>query len=203
MSTERRSREGVPDLSWIVDLQGANRCGFEAVENVIQLCRGGSNEISESALFPVAREAGWVCWEHPEGPRLFHHGYAPLLERFGIRATWHAMDPAPLVHALAAHRVAIATVEMSIVDPAAYGEPCYHAVVVTKHVLDPAGRLVGYVGLDSNFPRQQRYWDAAAFARAADPPPHPSLLITEDPTHGVERIRHYLLRGPRHLEAVR
>jgi hypothetical protein len=55
-----------------------------------------------------------------------------------------------------------------------------HALLLTQVARDQeTGLVVGYVGFDSNYPRQMLQWDAHAFSQAAQfYAPNP-LLITQ------------------------
>ncbi|HEY0038707.1 MAG TPA: hypothetical protein VGB66_18550 [Longimicrobium sp.] len=164
----------------IVDRQQGPTCGFEAVENVVQLFLPAGNNLSNGHLLRAAQRYGALL-QDSTGYLLHTGGYQSLLAEFGIATTWHAFDQPALIAALQENRVAIAVVDAHQIDPRTYPAPqSGHAVVITNFVVDPRGRVVvGYVGVDSNHPGEERWWGARSLQLGAGFPQHLPLLITD------------------------
>jgi hypothetical protein len=176
----------------IADRQRGPTCGLEAVENVIQLFRPARNDLLETHLIPLAARHGTLV-QDPGGFRLETRGYKALLKRFGVAATWHAFDHHTLVAALQQNRVAIAVVDAHTLAPGFYPSPrSWHAVVVTNYVSDKRHvSLLGYVGIDSNFPGEELWWEADDIMLPQGFV-FPSLLITDSPAAWSSTADHYV-----------
>jgi hypothetical protein len=183
---------GLSYIESIVDLQQGPTCGLEAVENVVQMFFPARNDLQDTHLIPLATRSGMMMLDS-DGPWLHPAGYKPLLQAFRIRASWYAFDHGVLVEALRANRVVIAVVDAHQIDCETYPPESGHAVVITNIVLDPSRkRLVGYVGMDSNHPGQERVWDALALEQAARFPDHGPLLITDSPARFPNEAEYYM-----------
>jgi len=186
---------GVSNVQSIVDRQRGPTCGFEAVENVVQLFKPARNDLLETHLIPIAARQG-TLERDPDGVRLEIRGYKALLTTLGVAATWHAFDHKTLVAALQQNRVAIAVVDAHKLAPDFYTTPrSWHAVVVTNYVTDTRHvSLLGYVGVDSNFPGEELWWkaDDLMLPRRFD---SRSLLITDSPVRWPSSAHHYVLRA--------
>ncbi|HEY0153219.1 MAG TPA: hypothetical protein VGB92_14535 [Longimicrobium sp.] len=196
MSNNNHAETGGPSLvQSIADRQRGPTCGFEAVENVVLLFHPARNDLLETHLVPLAARDGTLVPD-PEGFRLNTRGYTALLTRLGVAATWHAFDHQTLVAALQENRVAIAVVDAHKLAPAFYPNPrSWHAIVVTNYVSDPQHvSLLGYVGIDSNFPGEERWWNADDLTLPQGFSFF-SLLITDSPARWPSSAHHYVLRA--------
>ena len=169
----------------IVDQQRGPECGYEAVENVIQLVHLLNNNVSERDLKVRAAHGGYA---RVINGMLFLdiRGYRPLLSAYRIASTWVRHEWETLTNGLRQNRVAIAVVDPHFLDPASYtagGD--LHAIVVTNFFTDLNRTILGYTGIDSNFGAKERRWKyenfEAAVARGGG-----WVLLTDgpiDPTH--------------------
>lgn len=197
---------GVTHVEAIADKQRGPTCGFEAVENVIQLYRPEDNDLVDTDLIERARSYGFLQ-RTPSGPVLDVRGYRQILADYGIKARWCEFDHLILVEAVRNDRVAIAVVDAHRLNPKAYGIPKQgHAVVVTNFISDaPHGAaslpVIGYAGIDSNFPGVEARWSWSAMESACRIMRR-SLLITDSPAQWPHHVDHYALRNGK-LVAVR
>lgn len=186
---------GLFDISRVVDQQEGPTCGFEAVETVIQLFRPAGDDLSQRLLPSLAYRNGHLMQDE-EGYSLAIAGIRPLLQAFRIPATWSVFDHNVLISALHNDRVVIAVVDANILDPGTYGEPqSWHAIVLTNYVLDARGHVVGYVGADSNYSHQERWWPHETVRLAAKACRQSPLLITQNAARWAARVSHYRLVG--------
>jgi hypothetical protein len=186
---------GVADVESLIDQQEGPSCGFESLENVVQLYHPARNDLSRTVLRKLAYRYGYLV-RGVDGERLDSAGYDQLLQAFGIEATWMDFDHGRLITALRENRVAIAVVDPSVLDPRGYGPSTgdLHAIVVTNFVTDVSGRwVVGYRGMDSNFPGKERTWSAAAMELATQAFEYVPLLVTDEAARWSSRVKHYVL----------
>jgi hypothetical protein len=166
---------GVKTPRRIIDQQRGTECGYEAVENALQL-------ISERDLKIRAARQGYAL-SHQGKLYLDIRGYKPLLRAYGIESSWVPFDWATLTGALRENRVAIAVVDPHLLDPKSYSAGGdLHAIVVTNFLTDVNRNLLGYVGIDSNFGEQERRWQRERF-EAAVVATGGWILLTNGPIH--------------------
>ena len=175
----------VKTLRRIIDKQRGSECGFEALENVIQLCHGSDNNVSERELKP---EAIWAGYGLLRGGDLLLdvQGYRPLLAAHGIRSKWVKYDRRTSILALRQNRVAIAVVNPYYLDPTSYplvGD--LHAIVLTNFATDSLRRFMAYVGMDSNSGGKELRWSINAVEQAISAGIG-QVLITDAPIHRSE-----------------
>ncbi len=184
---------GVVNLESIIDQQEGSMCGFEAVENVLQLYVPVDNSISHTDLVTRAFKYGALGWT---GSSYFLDikGYEPLLRDYGILSHWTPFSHEELIEVVWSNRVAIVLVDGSQLDPGSYSAPSsFHVIVVTNVVTDPTRRTaLAYVGIDSNFGGREREWPLELLARAAEACPHCSMLVTDIPARWPHRSAHYV-----------
>lgn len=184
---------GVTNVATLADLQVGPTCGFEAVENVIQLFRTAGNDLVEKDLIPRATHYDLV-FIGKDGTYLKVEGYIKLLEDYGIRAAWYPFDPSNIVFpCLLANHVIIAVGDLHYLGydpPAPHGR---HAFVITNYYLDPVGaQILGFVGLDLNVQNRELVWSFDAI-RAAVTGIQLPLLITLAPANWSSRAPGYRL----------
>jgi hypothetical protein len=186
-------RGGVKTPRSIIDKQVGAECGFEALENVIQLVHLVGNDISETDLKPRAilgRHA------HYRGSDLLldMRGSQPLLAAHGIASTWVKFDRSTLVAALRQNRVAIAVVNPYYLNPKTYslwGD--LHAIVLTNFVTDPQRKFLAYTGIDSNSGGEERRWAIGAVENGIVAAGLGHVLITDGPIHPLHWANYELL----------
>jgi hypothetical protein len=197
---------GITHVGAIADKQRGPTCGFEAVENVIQAFYPEDNDLVETDLIERARFYDFLQ-RTATGPRLDVRGYKQILADYDIEARWHPFDHVLLAEAVQNDRVAIAVVDAHRLNPKAYSIPKQgHAIVVTNFISDaPRGAvslpIVGYAGIDSNFPGVEVRWSWSAMESACRIMRRP-LLITDSPAQWPHHVDHYALRNGK-LVAVR
>lgn len=181
---EPREIGGVWEPRRFADQQVGPTCGFEAIENLIQLYIPTASDLSDQDLIPRAEGYNCVFWDK-EGPVLETRGYRQLLMDYGIRSAWHPLDRARLLGTLKANRVVLAIVDAHVLDPATYPKPrSLHAIVLTNFVVDHTTRAVtAYTGLDSNHPDQERWWSLRRLEKAVTAAGTNPLLVTSEPIH--------------------
>ncbi len=187
----------------LADAQQGPTCAAEAVENIVQLFYPAPNSISGTDLIHRADSLGGVVWQ-ADGPVLEPWVYQGLLANYGIPAEWHDFDAQLLVDAVQANRGVLAVVDAHQLRPRTYQRPeSWHAVVVTNVIADSLGRVLEFVGLDSNFPGTQQRWSLAAFTSAASGWMYMPLLITTKPVRWRRKISHYLKQPDGRVIAMR
>lgn len=161
-----REMGGVKTPRKIIDQQRGPECGYEAVENVIQLVHPFGNHVSEKVL---KRRAALLGFAGTVGGQsvLSVLGYEQLLADYGIASTWTRFDADELITALRENRVAIAVVDPMVLDPEHYppGDEL-HAIVVTNFGVDGNGKVIRCTGIDSNFGGTERHWPWQRFHNA-------------------------------------
>ena len=185
----------------LADRQCGPTCGFEAIENVIQLFRPVDDTLTERDLIPRADHYGALV-RSPMGYSLDVQAYQRILADYGITAQWYVFDHQHvIIPALRADRAVLVVGYAPLLDPQGYPNPSdvSHAFLLTNYYTDETDRWVlGYVGIDSNFPRQQRTWPcenveaAAAWVRNNQSMPYP-VLISDSPGNWPARARFYRL----------
>jgi hypothetical protein len=160
---------------WFVDRQDGPECGFEALENAIQQFWPVGNEVSETILKQLANKHRVLM---PDGS-LNPAGYQTLLSYYKISSWWRAFDHGVLIQSLDEGRVVVAIVDAFYIDRN-YPRESGHALLLTNVVRDQStGLVIGYGGVDSNYPGRALWWDAQAFSTAAQYYAPNSLLITQ------------------------
>lgn len=184
---------GITLVEAIADKQRGPTCGFEAVENVIQLYRPENNDLIHTDLIPRARGYGFLQ-DTGAGPMLQVRGYRRILADYHIPSKWEDYDPfRVLIPALRQNRVALAIVDAHHLDSAMYPRrPSLHAIVITNFVTGASDRKVwGFTGIDSNV-EGELAWHHEEIARAIKAvQPQPKLLVTETPSNWHGRADHY------------
>lgn len=156
------SVSGFTQVSMLADKQRGPTCGFEAIENIIQLFQGVGNNFSQQRLIPAARALGLVNDTH-EGPILMSQGYRRILQEYGISSKWYPFNHLEtVIPALKNNHGVLVVGDAHQLDPMTYRRPnAWHAYVLTNYYTDEWGNYaLGYVGIDSNFPGQERCWPA-------------------------------------------
>src|SRR4029450_13699078 len=82
---------GFIDVKPFADEQTGPTCGFEAVENIIQLFHRVGDDLTERELLPRARHYGFAH-PGPNGFALDVRGYPRILTDFGVIARWYPFD---------------------------------------------------------------------------------------------------------------
>lgn len=187
----RNSLATLLDVDTLADAQRGPTCGFEAVENVIQQFHSLPNTLSHSDLIGRASRRGCLLWS-ADGPMLDPRGYSLLLSDYGVEADWYAFNHQVLIYAVRQKRGVIAVVDGHRLCPSVYSIPgSWHAVTITSLTVDAFGKVVEYIGIDSNFPNGQVRWNSAAFGQAASAWMYAPLLITKAPARRQQIVQYY------------
>jgi hypothetical protein len=189
--------QGAANVGDRADKQQGPTCGFEAIENIVQLFLETGDELSSTHLLPLAQQHG-VASLGEDGHRLALPGYHLLLQQFNIPARWYPFDHAGvIIPALSQNRVVLVVGEANSLNPAMYPwRDRSHAFVLTNYCVDAAEtHVLGYVGLDSNVAGQEIVWPLQTIAAAAawttqNVMPFP-VLITDIPYSVADRVRFY------------
>jgi hypothetical protein len=157
---------GFQHVAPIADLQIGPTCGFEAVENLLQLSHPGlGNHLSDCLQQAEALDGG--SHVAPGGYALHPAHYQHILESFGVDSEWLPFSHDALSRLLDANHGVLAVGDAHDLDGSSYPSPgSYHAFVVTDVIRDPIGRILGYRGLDSNFAGQEVTWSAQQIEQA-------------------------------------
>jgi hypothetical protein len=214
--------KGFTHIEPIADKQTGPTCGFEAIENIIQLFyKDTPNNLSETDLLPWAKthqvqvgndkqELAVDVSEHPERPAyvLNHLGYIPILAKYGISAQRYEFNHLQvIIPALQQNKGILLIGDAHCLNPAAYRPNSYHAFILTNYFVDESEtNILGYVGIDSNFANKETSWycqnveDAAAVAaqRITKLP----VLITDMPGNWPSTAKYYRLLQSGKFEPV-
>lgn len=198
---------GVTQVAPLADKQSGPTCGFEAVENIIQLFHTVGNDLVEKDLLPRAI-AHKVAVRVPEGFSLDLRGYQLLLGDYGIPARWYYFDHLQVVvPALWNNRGVLVVGDAHHLNPQMYPQqPSYHAFAVTNYYTEQSGYyLMGYVGIDSNVAKTEVTWpylniqNAAAWAAQKIGTP---VLITDFPFNWPNKAKYYRMSNEGHFIPV-
>jgi hypothetical protein len=178
---------GYTNVDLFADQQTGPTCGFEAVENVIQLFHPQHNALTQQDLLPRAQHYGYAR-DSDEGLWLDPRGYQHLLADYGIAARWYPFDYRQVViPALRSNRGVLVVGDAHRLNPGLYPSPdSGHAFVLTNYFTEESGvYILGYVGIDSNVPGRETPWGyecvEAAAAWAAGHVMRCPVLVTDQP----------------------
>lgn len=147
----------------IADKQIGETCGLESVENIVQLY---NPELGDDF-------SGDIQKEHQDyfnkGGSLKVEYYDDILKSQGITSTWNEFNHQQIAEALSEHRPVVVVVDANDIDPlyAEKGDNAWHAITLTGVDHDSDGNILGYRGIDSNFPGQEKYWSAGVLEKAS------------------------------------
>ena len=149
---------GLGLTSHLADLQCGPTCGFEAIENLIQLNNTGyNNSLSDYLQHAEFFDGGSIPVDG--GLSLNPQHYQHILNDFGINADWHAFSHDLLIDLITKNRGILAVGDAHYLDSVSYPQMnSHHAFVITDAVHDDFGNVIGYKGLDSNFSGQEVEW---------------------------------------------
>lgn len=188
--------QGAAHLAPLADKQNGPTCGFEAVENLIQLFHPAGNDLVERDLLPRAQNYG-MAGKTPKGYVLDIRAYRQLLFDYHIPASWYPFDFAQvIVPALWNNRGVLVVGDAHYLNPNAYAPNSAHAFLVTNYCVDESECfIVGFIGLDSNFARQECAWPFAGVEQALLWSLHrvtaTPVLVTDVPFNWPARARCY------------
>jgi hypothetical protein len=185
-------------VSLLADQQKGPTCGFEAIENIIQLFYDIGNDLLESDLLQRAESYGAAVPMPEGGVALDIRAYESILQDYRISSNWYPFDPAQVViPALANNRGVLAVGDVHCLYP----DPnlrvgSNHAFVLTNFYTDQSEQyVVGYVGLDSNFAQTEVFWPHHNMARALQWASQNvvslPVLITDAQFPGPNKARYY------------
>jgi hypothetical protein len=113
------------------------------------------------------------------------NGYVQILADYGITGRWYQFRQNEVViPALRANRGVLLVGYAHYLNPQIYTPGGLHAFILTNFYTDESGTsLIGYTGIDSNFPGQQMLWPyqnvESSAAYAAEIIRNPPVLITD------------------------
>lgn len=151
------SLEGYKDVGRLADQQKGMTCGFEAIENIIQLFQNVSNDLTDKELIPFARQLGYI----ENMGQLIITGYIPILEHYGICAHWYPFDHEKvIIPALQNNRGVLVIGDAHELDKILYPEESsWHAFIISNFYVDELEKYVlGYIGIDSNISYTETSW---------------------------------------------
>lgn len=160
------SFKGFAAIEPLADLQVGPTCGFEAIENFIQLGNPGcTNTLSDYLQQSEFFDGGGKLV--PGGVALDPLHYQHILGDFGIGTQWYDFSHETLTQAVEGNRGVLAVGDAHFLDPTAYSSKnAYHAFMITDVTRGPSGEITGYKGLDSNFQQKEVYWTPEAIENA-------------------------------------
>jgi hypothetical protein len=160
------SFKGFTAVEPLADLQVGPTCGFEAIENFIQLGNPGCNNtlsdyLQQSELFDGG---GNLLMD---GVTLDPAHYQHILSDFGIGTQWYDFSHDTLAQAIEGNRGVLAVGDAHFLDPSSYSSKnAYHAFMITDITRGPSGEITDYKGLDSNFLQKEVHWSPEAIEKA-------------------------------------
>lgn len=166
LSGHEVSFKGLTAIEPLADLQVGPTCGFEAIENFIQINNPGytntlSDYLQRSELFD---SGGHLV---TAGMALDPMHYQHILSDFGIQTQWHQFSHNDLAQAIDENRGVLAVGDAHYLDPATYpSEHSYHAFMITDITRGPLGNITCYKGIDSNFSQLEVHWSPEAIKSA-------------------------------------
>ena len=160
------SFKGLTAVEPLADLQVGPTCGFEAIENFIQLGNPGcTNTVSDYLQRSELFDGGGQLVT--DGIALDPRHYQHILGDFGIGTQWHQFSHDGLAQALSENRGILAVGDAHYLDPTTYpSEHSYHAFMITDITRGFLGEITAYKGLDSNFHQQEVHWSPKAIENA-------------------------------------
>ncbi|MBN1187326.1 MAG: hypothetical protein JXB49_33925 [Bacteroidales bacterium] len=180
VSNDQLAFKGFFNVEPIADLQNGPTCGFEAIENFIQLNNPNiSNNLSEYLQNNEIFDFGGQLSEG--GITLDPNHYQHILNDFGIRTAWLSYNSEILSHAISENHGVLVVGDAHYLNPEAYpNKGSYHAFMVTDTIKDSAGAITAYKGLDSNFPNQESIWSSECLENAINHSPLKQQLLVSD-----------------------
>jgi hypothetical protein len=177
-------------------------CGFEAVENLIQLFRKVPNNLAYTDLIPRAAAYGFAS-QAEDGWSLSVQGCQRILADYDIPARWYPFDwQNVIIPALWNNRGILVVAEGHALNPGKYAaEGIGHAVLITNYCTDSSSLyLIGYVGGDSNSPGKEELWAHNNMVAATNWAAHHyrigPALITDLPVTWAKKASYYKLVAP-------
>jgi len=169
--------KGAINIDSLSDQQIGPTCGFEALENIIELCQPAYRGRDLVRADLIGRAHGYNAVDRAGA--LMVQCYQRILYDYQIVAYWYPFDHQQvLLPALSNNQGVLVIGDAHYLNPEAYRiNPSLHAFVLTNYYTDGTGQVIqGYTGVDSNFSFQQRpeqfvqgqnYWTSEAIAQAA------------------------------------
>lgn len=162
---------GLTAIEPIADIQKGPTCGFEAIENIIQLSSlNYNNSLSEYLQHSELFDGGAVSVNG--GFALNPEHYRHILHDFGVETDWHQFNNQTLVNAISENKGILAVGDAHYLDANSYPEiNSFHAFVITDADFDDNGCVIKYKGIDSNFPNAETRWSPDSIKLALDHSP--------------------------------
>src|SRR5262245_27148068 len=125
---------GYTNVELFADQQTGPTCGFESVDNIIQLFQPRSDDLTQRDLLPRAQQYGYAL-DSDDGLWLDPRGYQHLLADYGIAARWYPFDYQQVViPALRSNRGVLVVGDAHNLNQEAYpSQGSGHAFVLTNY----------------------------------------------------------------------
>ncbi len=170
---------GFAGVESIADVQSGPTCGFEAVENLVQLDNQNvSNSFSDWLQQGEAYDGG-VTQEGALNPQHYQH----ILSSNNIPSHWDTFSHDSIANAVNSDQGVLAIGNAHDLNPSLYPNPeGSHAFVITDTITDDFGNITHYKGVDSNIGGSESIWPAQNIENALNNSGYSqSLLITDRP----------------------
>jgi hypothetical protein len=188
---------GAANVAPIADKQKGPTCGFEAIENIIQLFHNVGNNLVEVDLLRRAKSYGALI-STPEGPSLDIRGYSRMLQDYGIPSHWYPFDYRQIViPALWNNRGLLVVGDAHYLNSEAYPKiGSNHAFVLTNYYTEESEHyILGYIGVDSNFAQTEIAWPYQNIENAVQWATQnvitTPVLITDIPINWQSKVKYY------------
>ena len=163
---------GLGNVHLLADLQVGPTCGYEAIENIVQCFHPYiDNDLSNQLQINYPGQGGALNLED----------YQKILNAYDIPSHWSNFDHQEIVNALDDNRPIVCVGDAHDLDSFSYPKPqSWHAITLTNVCRDFDGNLIGYQGIDSNFPGEEKFWSCSQIEQANE---HLTggVLITDKP----------------------
>ena len=187
---------GAANIQLIADRQSGPSCGFEAIENLIQLFHPVSNNLTNLDLIPRALHYGFAQ-KRANGFSLDIRGYQTLLADYSIGAYWYPFDfQNILIPALLSNLGVVAIGNAYFLAPDLYDPISPHAFLISNYCADPSEVFIeGLVGIDSNFTHTECRWPVQSIEQALvwtmQNITQTPLLISAEPIQWLDKVSYY------------
>lgn len=170
---------GFSHVERLADIQAGPTCGFEALENIIQLNNPNIlNSLSDELQYHEYYDGGLVS----SGALNTSH-YQHILNSHNIPSHWNNFSHENIINAIEHDHGVLAIGKAHSLNPMVYPDlEGNHAFVITDVIRDDFGQITHYKGIDSNFENQETIWPVENIEDALTKiDSRPQLLITDRP----------------------
>ena len=163
---------GLGNVHLLADLQTGPTCGYETIENIVQCFHTDiTNNFSDQLQIDYPGRGGAL---NPED-------YQEILSSYDIPSHWANFDHQELANALDENRPVVFVGDAHNLDPISYPDSqSWHAITLTDVSRNLDGDVIGYRGIDSNFPYEEKFWSCSQIEQANEQLTG-EVLITDKP----------------------